>query len=49
MVVAILITALIIAALLYALRGGRATALIARHTYNNQYNDATAAREDRLG
>ncbi len=48
MIVAIAITITIATALGASLRSGR-NGLIARHGYNNRYNDATAAREDHLG
>jgi hypothetical protein len=46
---AIAITVLIAAALGISLRTGRRDGLIARHAYNNRYNDAAGAREDHLG
>jgi hypothetical protein len=49
MLAAILITLLIGVALGGALRAGRGDGLIANHTYNNRYSDATAARDDHLG
>ena len=48
MLAAILITLFIVAALGYASRTGKG-GLITRHSYNNRYNDASAAREDHLG
>jgi len=49
MLTGILITIMIIAALGYALAGGRHDPRIIRRPYNNRYNDASAAREDSLG
>ena len=49
MLSAFLITLLIGAALGGALRAGRGDGLIAEHSYNNRYNDATGARDDHLG
>ena len=46
MLLAICITFIIVAGLGYAQRPERAGGLIARHRYNNRYNDASAARED---
>ncbi|HUB74535.1 MAG TPA: hypothetical protein VL979_10915 [Solirubrobacteraceae bacterium] len=49
MLTAIIITALIVAALAYALgSSGHHGELIVRRPYNNRYNDAAGAREDRL-
>jgi hypothetical protein len=49
MFVAILITLIITAALGYALRGGRGDGGIITHRpYNNRYNDASGARDDRF-
>ncbi|HUH80140.1 MAG TPA: hypothetical protein VLZ06_02335 [Solirubrobacteraceae bacterium] len=45
MLIAIIVTFLLIAALGYGLRSERDGELIDRHPYNNQYNDATAARQ----
>lgn len=45
MLLAILVTLTIIVALGYGLRSDRKGELIVRHPYNNQYNDATGARE----
>jgi len=49
MLTGILTTIVIIAALAYALAGGRHDRTIIRRPYNNRYNDASAAREDSLG
>jgi hypothetical protein len=49
MLTAILVTLILPAALLYALRSGRDGTLIVRRPYNNRYNDAAGAREDHLG
>ncbi|HEX3510506.1 MAG TPA: hypothetical protein VHT27_05335 [Solirubrobacteraceae bacterium] len=49
MLIATAITATIIYALVYSLRGGRGGPLIAEHGYNNVYSDARAARRDHLG
>jgi hypothetical protein len=49
MFLAILISLLIIWALGHATQTRRDGGLIARHRYNNRYNDASAAREDHLG
>ena len=48
MIAAILITLIILAALGYSLGSERDGGLIARHSYNNRYNDASGAREDHL-
>ena len=48
MLSAITVTLVISGSLLYSLRG-RSSGLIARRPYNNRYNDATGARDDRLG
>jgi hypothetical protein len=46
----LLAIALIVAVLLfYAARVSEQDELIARHSYNNRYNDAAGAREDHLG
>jgi len=45
MLLAIFVTLVLIAALGYGLRSEREGELIVRHPYNNQYNDATAARQ----
>jgi hypothetical protein len=45
MLIAITITAIIVAALLYGLRTGR-DGTILRRPYNNRYNDASAARDE---
>jgi hypothetical protein len=49
MLSAIIVTLVIIVALAFAVRSGRGGASIARHPYNNRYNDATGAREDNVG
>jgi hypothetical protein len=49
MILAIAVTVLIASALGMSLRTGRRNGLIARHGYNNRYNDAAGAREDHLG
>jgi uncharacterized membrane protein len=49
MLVAIIVTLIIVAALGYALRAGQDGQLIVRRPYNNRYNDASGAREDSLG
>ena len=49
MLTAIIVTLVIAAALLYALRSGQDGTLIVRRPYNNRYNDASGAREDHLG
>ena len=48
MLLAILVTLIVIAALGYGFRRERESELIVRHPYNNLYNDATAAREPDL-
>ena len=49
MLIAILITLILVAALGYALRTGKGQGTILRRPYNNRYNDAAGAREDYLG
>ena len=49
MLAAIIITFIITCALGYAMRAGRNGQIILKRPYNNRYNDATGAREDRLG
>ena len=49
MIIAIAITLTIAAALGHSVRSGRRGGLISRHGYNNRYNDAAGARQDRLG
>ncbi len=49
MLIAIIVTLLIVAALGYALRSERTGELIVRRPYNNRYNDASGAREDHFG
>lgn len=48
MVLAIVVTLIVTAALLHGFHRERGGALIVRHPYNNRYNDATAARETDL-
>ena len=48
MLTAIIVTLVIAAALLYALRSGQHGTLIVRRPYNNRYNDASGAREDHV-
>jgi len=45
MLLAILVTSIVIVALGYGFRRERESELIVRHPYNNQYNDATGARD----
>ena len=47
MFAAIIITLIVVAGLLYAATT-EGNGLIARHSYNNRYNDASGAREDHL-
>jgi hypothetical protein len=47
MLTAIIVTLIITATLGYAL-GASGSGLISRRPYNNRYNDATAARDDRF-
>jgi hypothetical protein len=49
MLIAILITLIVVAALGYALRSPSSQDTILRRPYNNRYNDAAGAREDHLG
>ena len=49
MLLAILVTLIVIAALGYGFRRERGGELIVRHPYNNQYSDATGARDGELG
>lgn len=49
MLLAILISLIIISALGYSIRPEQKGGMIARHSYNNRYNDASGAREDHLG
>ena len=46
MLTGILVTIVIVAALGYALAGGRYDPRVIRRPYNNRYNDASGARED---
>jgi hypothetical protein len=48
MLTAIIVTFIVTAGLLYALRSGEHGNLIVRRPYNNRYNDASGAREDNL-
>jgi hypothetical protein len=48
MLLAIIVTFIILAALGYALRPGRGDKTIVHRPYNNQYNDAVGARDGRL-
>jgi hypothetical protein len=45
MLIAIIVTLIITAALGYALRAGKHGGAIARRPYNNRYNDASGARD----
>ena len=49
MLIAILITLIVVAALGYALGGGRGEQTILRRPYTNRYNDARARADDHLG
>jgi hypothetical protein len=49
LLVSIVIAFLLTWGLVNAMRAGRADETILRRPYNNRYNDATGAREDRLG
>jgi hypothetical protein len=49
MLTAIIVSLVITAGLLHALRTGEDDGLIVRRPYNNRYNDAAGAREDHLG
>jgi hypothetical protein len=46
---AIIVVALIVIALGYALHSGRHGANIADHPYSNRYSDASGAREEHVG
>lgn len=48
MLIALIVTLLIVAALAHGLRPGRRGEMILRHPYNNPYNDASAARGEQL-
>jgi len=48
MLIAIITTIIIAAALGYAQRSGRDGGIIIRRPYNNRYNDASGAREDAI-
>ena len=47
MVLAIVVTLIVTAALAHGFRRERGGAIV-RHPYNNRYNDASGAREDHL-
>jgi hypothetical protein len=49
MLIAIVISVVIVAALGYAFSTSRRDNVIDHHPYNNLYNDASAARQDHLG
>jgi hypothetical protein len=49
MLLGILITVIITAALGYSLASERRGGMIDHHGYNNRHNDATGARRDHLG
>ena len=49
MLTGIIVTLILTAALLYALRAGRRDGSIVRRPYNNRYNAASGAREDSFG
>jgi hypothetical protein len=49
MLASIIITLIVTAALVGALRSGRGGGAIARRPYNNRYNDASGARDEPLG
>jgi hypothetical protein len=49
MLTSIIVTLIITGALGYAMRTGRDGGIILSRPYNNRYNDATGARDDRLG
>ena len=49
MITAIIVTAIIVGTLGYALRAGRRDGAIVRRPYNNRYNAASGAREDSFG
>jgi hypothetical protein len=49
MLIAVVITLIVVAALGYALRSGRSDETILRRPYSNRYNDAAGARRDHLG
>jgi uncharacterized membrane protein len=46
MLVGIIVTLIITAALLYTLQAGQDGSLIVRRPYNNRHNDASGARDD---
>jgi hypothetical protein len=49
MLTAIIVSLIITASLLHALRSGKDGSLIVRRPYNNRYNDASGARDDYVG
>jgi hypothetical protein len=49
MLTAIIVTLIVAASLLHALRSGQNDSSIVRRPYNNRYNDASGARDDHLG
>jgi hypothetical protein len=49
MLTSILVALIVTGAIGYAIRAGRNGKSILKRPYNNRYNDATGAREDRLG
>lgn len=49
MLTSIVVTLIITGSFGYALRAARNDGLIVSRPYNNRYNDATGARDDRLG
>jgi uncharacterized membrane protein len=49
MLTALIVSLIIAAALLYAMRSGRDGSSIVRRPYNNRYNAASGARDDHLG
>jgi hypothetical protein len=48
MITSIIVTAVIVVALGYALRSGRHGDMIVHRPYNNRYSDASAARDHSL-
>ncbi len=49
MIASILVASVLVGGLAHALRAGRREGMISRRPYNNPYNDAVGARDDRLG
>jgi len=45
----VLIALLIAIGIVAAVRAARSDGLISTHSYNNRYNDASGARDDRVG